>query len=96
VLIGANLLSGGEMFGAYRIVRLLRRQPRLPDDARDDRGRDALLVISYWRTRDAIRVYAGDDIRKTRHLPRDVDYLIDPEPTVMNYDLSVLDVGCPR
>jgi heme-degrading monooxygenase HmoA len=53
-------------------------------------------VISYWRTRDAITAYAGDDIRKTRHLPRDAEFLIDPEQTVMNYDLSVLDVGCPR
>ena len=44
----------------------------------------------------AIRAYAGDDIRATRHLPRDAEYLIDPEPTVINYDLSVLDVGCAR
>lgn len=53
-------------------------------------------VISYWATRDAIRAYAGDDIRKTRHLPRDAEFLIAPEQTVMNYDLAVLDVGCRR
>ncbi|WP_437313081.1 antibiotic biosynthesis monooxygenase family protein [Sorangium sp. So ce385] len=54
------------------------------------------MVISYWRSRDDIRAYAGDDIRKTRHLPRDAEFLIDPEQTVMNYDLAVIDLDCPR
>ncbi|WP_437963772.1 antibiotic biosynthesis monooxygenase family protein [Sorangium sp. So ce260] len=53
-------------------------------------------VISYWRSRDDIRAYAGDDIRKTRHLPRDAEFLIDPEQAVMNYDLAVIDLDCPR
>jgi heme-degrading monooxygenase HmoA len=46
-------------------------------------------VISYWQSRDAIRAYAGDDIRQTRHAPRDPEFLIDAEPTVMNYDILV-------
>ncbi|MGK3982731.1 antibiotic biosynthesis monooxygenase family protein [Sorangium sp. So ce136] len=54
------------------------------------------MVISYWRSRDDIRAYAGDDIRKTRHLPRDAELLIDPEQTVMNYDLAVINLDCPR
>ena len=53
-------------------------------------------VISYWASRDAIRAYAGDDIQKTRHLPRDPEFLIEPEQTVINYDLAVMDLGCPR
>lgn len=44
-------------------------------------------VISYWESRDAIRAYAGDDIRKVHALPRDPEFLIDPEPTVRNYEL---------
>jgi heme-degrading monooxygenase HmoA len=51
------------------------------------------MVISYWTSRDAIHAYAGVDIRKTRHLPRDAEFLIEPEQTVMNYDLLVQDVG---
>jgi heme-degrading monooxygenase HmoA len=51
-------------------------------------------VISYWRKKDDIRAYAGDDIRKVRSLPRDPEFLVEVEPTVMNYDLAVLDVGC--
>ncbi|WP_437626870.1 antibiotic biosynthesis monooxygenase family protein [Sorangium sp. So ce1151] len=54
------------------------------------------MVISYWRSRDDIRAYAGDDIRKTRHLPRDAELLIDPEQIVMNYDLAVINLDCPR
>jgi quinol monooxygenase YgiN len=51
------------------------------------------MVVSYWTSRDAIKAYAGEDIRKTRNLPRDPEFLIDPEPTVMNYDLAVQVVG---
>ncbi|WP_129577422.1 MULTISPECIES: antibiotic biosynthesis monooxygenase family protein [Sorangium] len=54
------------------------------------------MVISYWRSRDDIRAYAGDDIRKTRHLPRDAEFLIDPEQNVVNYDLPAIDLDCPR
>ena len=59
-------------------------------------GETHFMVISYWTSRDAIRAYAGEDIRKTRHLPRDKEFLIDPEQTVMNYDLSLNEVGPVR
>jgi quinol monooxygenase YgiN len=53
------------------------------------------VVISYWASRDAIKAYAGEDIRKTRAAPRDPEFLIEPEPTVMNYDLAATDLaGC--
>jgi heme-degrading monooxygenase HmoA len=51
-------------------------------------------VISYWRSKDDITGYAGDNIRKVRSLPRDPEFLVEVEPTVFNYDLAVLDVGC--
>jgi quinol monooxygenase YgiN len=53
------------------------------------------VVISYWASRDAIKAYAGEDIQKTRSLPRDPEFLIDLEPTVKNYDLAAADLaGC--
>lgn len=53
------------------------------------------VVISYWESREAIKAYAGEDIRRTRSLPRDPEFLIDLEPTVMNYDLAAADLaGC--
>ena len=50
-------------------------------------------VISYWSSLDAIRAYAGDDIRKTRDLPRDPEFLVGMEPQVRNYLLRVNAIG---
>lgn len=49
------------------------------------------MVVSYWTSRDAIHAYAGEDISRTRALPRDAEFLIDPEPTVHNYDIAAAD-----
>jgi hypothetical protein len=50
------------------------------------------MVISFWSSRDAIHGYAGADISKVRSLPRDAEFLIDPEGTVRNYDIAVDDL----
>ena len=49
------------------------------------------MVVSYWASREAIHAYAGQDISRTRALPRDAEFLIDPEPTVHNYDIAAAD-----
>jgi heme-degrading monooxygenase HmoA len=46
-------------------------------------------VISYWESLEAIHGYAGEDIRRTRDLPRDREYLVGMEPQVRNYQLRV-------
>ena len=46
-------------------------------------------VISYWESLDAIKAYAGADIRRTRDLPRDKEFLVNMEPFVRNYELKV-------
>jgi heme-degrading monooxygenase HmoA len=46
-------------------------------------------VLSFWDSRDSIHGYAGADISKVRPLPRDPEFLIDPETNVRNYDLRV-------
>lgn len=51
-------------------------------------------VISYWESREAIKGYAGEDIRRTRPAPRDRDFLVDPEDAVMNYDIVGTEFGC--
>lgn len=61
---------------------------------RDDAGPEAhFMVLSYWTTKDALRAYAGDDITKARPLPRDPEFLIEPEPTVRNYQLDLRDLA---
>jgi heme-degrading monooxygenase HmoA len=51
------------------------------------------MVVSYWTSREAIQAYAGADISRTRALPRDPEFLVDPEPTVRNYDVVVQDLA---
>ena len=60
---------------------------------REDSGAEShFLVVSYWTTADAIHAYAGADISRTRALPRDPEFLIDPEPRVHNYSVVVQDL----
>jgi heme-degrading monooxygenase HmoA len=47
------------------------------------------ITISYWESRDAIHGYAGADIEKTQHLPKDPEYLLEVEPTVKHFDVVV-------
>ena len=47
------------------------------------------MTISYWGSRDEIRAYAGDDIEKTHHLPRDAEYLLELPPHVKHFDILV-------
>jgi heme-degrading monooxygenase HmoA len=61
---------------------------------RDDAGPEThFMVVSYWTSADAIHAYAGEDITRTRALPRDQEFLIDPEPTVHNYRMMVQNVA---
>jgi len=46
-------------------------------------------VLSFWASRESIHGYAGADISKVRPLPRDPEFLVDPEIDVRNYDLRV-------
>jgi heme-degrading monooxygenase HmoA len=46
-------------------------------------------VLSYWDSLDAIRLFAGEDIARVRHLPRDPDYMIGMEPVVRHFEVIV-------
>ncbi|WP_313933795.1 MULTISPECIES: antibiotic biosynthesis monooxygenase family protein [unclassified Calothrix] len=58
---------------------------------RIDGNHTEFTVISYWESRDAIRKFAGNDIQKVRPLPRDNEYLINPETTVKHFDVMLDD-----
>jgi heme-degrading monooxygenase HmoA len=49
----------------------------------------SFITISYWRSRDEIRAYAGADIDKPHHLPKDPDYLLELPDTVEHFDILV-------
>jgi heme-degrading monooxygenase HmoA len=46
------------------------------------------IVISYWPDRESIKAFAGADIQKARFLPRDREFLIDPDEFVRHYDVT--------
>ncbi len=65
----------------YQVMRV--------DGGPDGDAYSEFQVISYWESLDAIRAYAGQDVRKTHNLPRDPEFLVDLEPYVRNYQLRV-------
>ena len=65
----------------YQVMRI--------DGGPDGKEYTEFQVISYWESLDAIHGYAGADIRRTRDLPRDKEYLVGMEPLVRNYELRV-------
>jgi len=65
----------------YQLMRI--------DGGPDGDAYSEFQVVSYWESLDAIRAYAGDDIRRTHDLPRDKEFLVGMEPYVRNYQLRV-------
>jgi heme-degrading monooxygenase HmoA len=56
-------------------------------------GEVHFMTISYWGSRDEIRAYAGEDIEKTHHLPKDAEYLLELPPYVQHFDIIVNEWG---
>jgi heme-degrading monooxygenase HmoA len=45
------------------------------------------ITLTFWESREAIKAFAGDDIEVARYYPKDKQYLLEFEPTVMHYDV---------
>ena len=54
---------------------------------RSENGNTEFVVISFWRSREDIKKFAGEDIEKPRHLPRDAEFLIELPTSVKHYDV---------
>jgi heme-degrading monooxygenase HmoA len=65
----------------YQLMRI--------DGGPDGKDYTEFQVTSYWESLDAIHAYAGEDIQRTRDLPRDREFLVGMEPLVRNYELRV-------
>jgi heme-degrading monooxygenase HmoA len=59
---------------------------------RDEPSAVGFTVISYWETREAIKAYAGEDIEKPHHLPRDREMLLELPERVLHYDVTYTDL----
>jgi heme-degrading monooxygenase HmoA len=63
---------------------------------RAEAGAVEFIVISYWESRKAIEAYAGQDIEKPRHLPRDREFLLELPTRVLHYDVTYADLAQVR
>ena len=54
-------------------------------------GVTEFIVVSYWRSLDDIKAYAGADIEKTHNLSRDSEFLLELEPTVRHLTVRLSD-----
>jgi heme-degrading monooxygenase HmoA len=60
---------------------------------RTENGATEFTTISYWESRDAIRQFAGEDIEKPHHLPKDPEYLLELPTQVRHYEVAYSDLG---
>lgn len=60
---------------------------------RQEAGAVEYTVISYWESRKAIEAYAGQDIEKPHHLPRDRELLLELPTRVLHYDVTDADLA---
>lgn len=54
-------------------------------------GVTEFTTISYWASREDIKRYAGEDIEKPHHLPKDSEYLLELPEFVKNCDMKTND-----
>lgn len=59
---------------------------------REEAGAVEFTVISYWESREAIKAYAGQDIEKPHHLPKDREMLLELPTRVLHYDVTHTDL----
>ena len=56
----------------------------------DDR-RSEIVTLSWWRSLDAVRAFAGDPIAAARYFPEDDRFLLTRPDEVAHYDLVALE-----
>ena len=63
---------------------------------REEAGAVEFTVISYWESREAIKAYAGQDIERPHHLPKDRELLLELPKRVLHYDVTHTDLSQVR
>lgn len=96
---GQTLATTADEYARYLDEEGVRAIARIPGNRgvqmlRSVRDRIAdFLVLSYWDSREAIKLFAGEDYEQVRHLPDDPKYLIGEAPTVRHFEVIVNDGG---
>src|SRR5262249_15473701 len=90
---GKTLASKADSYQKYLNDTGVAKMLKLPGNLgvevlrRNQGGTADFVVISYWTSIDAVKTWAGADYGKTRFLDRDREFLIDPEPEVVHYEV---------
>lgn len=45
------------------------------------------LTVSFWKSLDAVKTFAGEDYEKAHYYPQDKEFLLEFEPTVHHYEI---------
>jgi len=56
---------------------------------RDDGDKTEFVIISLWKSTEAIKAFAGEDTDRARYYPEDSKFLLELKPTVKHYDLAL-------
>lgn len=92
---GRTRASIAEAYAVYHYEEGVRKLRAIPGNLgvnvfrRVENGVAEFTTISYWSSRDEIKAYAGADIEKPHHLPRDAEYLLELPTSVTHYDVLV-------
>jgi heme-degrading monooxygenase HmoA len=52
---------------------------------RDDKDVTHFVTVTRWESEEALRAFAGDDLRRARYYREDRDFLLEMEPEVQHY-----------
>lgn len=52
-------------------------------------GREEFFVLSLWESLEAVKGFAGEDVRVARFYPEDDDFLVDREWTCSHYEVPI-------
>ncbi|MEH1969649.1 antibiotic biosynthesis monooxygenase family protein [Nostoc sp.] len=90
---GKTLTSKADEYYQYLTAAGIKKIQSIPGNLgaqvlrRTDGKITEFTVISYWKSRDVIRAFAGNDIEQVHPLPKDNEYLIEPETKVKHFDV---------
>src|SRR6266540_636674 len=90
---GRTLASKADEYQAYLDTSGISKVRATPGNLgvmvlrRNDGGKTEFLVMSVWESVEAIKKFAGENYQKAVILPRDREYLLEVEPTVLHYEI---------
>lgn len=84
------------LMGGVKKIRTIRGSLGVEVMRRNEAGAVEFTVISYWESREAIKAYAGEDIEKPHHLPKDREMLLELPKRVLHYDVIYTDLAQVR